>query len=822
MTSIDWRPQLVAPTDTLRQIVAHYRQVAENSTSVLWLSDPNSGAIHYVNPAYEVVYERSSESLIEDPRSFLELVHPDDRDRVFEGFRDQQSGVTELEYRLIRSTGEIRWVHSRTFLVRDVRGREQCLGGLSEDITEERRSAMIQANHKEVLEQLVTGHALTQILETVLSGIEEHFSGICCSAALADERREVLTLFAGPSLPREFVARAPSVPIAEGWGVGSTAAYRNDRVVVTDVSDSAISGDLAELYLLAGFCACASQPVQSADGGVLGTIAIYYRERREPTPIEARFLEIAARIAAVAIERKRQEIALRESEARHRLLAGHATDIISRQRPDRTLLDVSIAVRRQLGYSPSELIDRDLFELCHPDDLNRVNSTLHELSIAPTTCTMTFRLLDKYGAYVWFESACRSIFADGFPQEIVAVSRNITERREAEEEQRRLAEVVQQRQKLESLGVLAGGIAHDFNNLLVGILGNAELALEDVGDNELARESITEIEKSARRAAGLCRQLLAYSGRARFVVEPIHLTEIVQEMSQLVELSISKRVNLILNLDPSVPPIRADATQIRQIIMNLLTNASEATEDNGGTVTVSTGLETCERSIVGQSFLVGTLTAGDYIFVEVRDTGRGMDPETCERIFEPFFTTKFTGRGLGLAAVLGIVRGHHGAIDVKSEKGVGTTFTVYFPRGKEQLPIAAPKNRRAEQRIAVGQGNVVIADDEDQVRRVADRMFSNFGFCTHLANNGVEALERIEALGRPELVVLDLTMPVLDGVATYRELRRRWPDLPVLLASGYHDEAIGDTIADDRHARFVSKPFSVATLRDTLSGLLVS
>ncbi|MEQ2006185.1 MAG: PAS domain S-box protein, partial [Limisphaerales bacterium] len=253
------------------------------------------------------------------------------------------------------------------------------------------------------------------------------------------------------------------------------------------------------------------------------------------------------------------------------------------------------------------------------------------------------------------------------------------QRADAEQERQRMELKLQETQKLESLGVLAGGIAHDFNNLLTSILGNASLARMDLPPRSPVEHSLEQIEKASLRAADLCRQMLAYAGKGRFVVQPFDLTQLVQDTAHLLQVSVSKKAVLKFDLDAGLPPVLADASQLRQIVMNLVINASEAIGDRSGVIALSTGLVRADRRYLADTHLAGNLPEGDYVFLEVSDTGCGMTPELRARIFEPFFTTKFAGRGLGLAAVLGIVRGHRGALRVYSEPGKGSSFKLLLP-----------------------------------------------------------------------------------------------------------------------------------------------
>ena len=301
-------------------------------------------------------------------------------------------------------------------------------------------------------------------------------------------------------------------------------------------------------------------------------------------------------------------------------------------------------------------------------------------------------------------------------QVMTFVSGNIAmaiERKLAEEERERLEGQVRHAQKLESLGVLAGGIAHDFNNLLTGVLGNIELGLLQVDQGSPVAHSLTEARASTERAAELSRQMLAYSGKGSFVIEAVDVNAVVTEIGNLLEVSVAKNVALNYDLCRHLPPVVADVTQLHQVILNLVTNASDSIGDGVGVVALRTGVRNCDRAYLSESYVDDHLPEGDYLFLEVRDTGCGMDEETVQRMFEPFFSTKFTGRGLGLASALGIVRGHSGAIKVASKPGCGTTFTVLLPVGS--CPVVRPSEKKVEATTYDG-GTVLLVDDEDAVR----------------------------------------------------------------------------------------------------------
>ncbi len=387
------------------------------------------------------------------------------------------------------------------------------------------------------------------------------------------------------------------------------------------------------------------------------------------------------------------------------------------------------------------------------------------------------------------------------------IVRDITERKRSEE-------ALREAQKLESLGVMAGGIAHDFNNLLVGILGNAGLAADELPPESPAMPLIRDIESAGRRAAELAHQMLAYSGRGRFVIEALHLNALVEEMTRLLQVSIGKDAHVRYNFAPDVPLVEADATQVRQVVMNLVINASDAIGNRPGTITISTGSMHADREFLTESYLAPDLEPGDYAFIEVSDTGGGMSPETRARIFDPFFTTKFTGRGLGLAVVLGVVRGHRGAIKVYSELGHGTTFKILLPAAAGSGVTPSPARWTTS-------GVALIIDDDEVVRRVVARMVQGTGLRVLTAEDGSEGVEVLrQHRDEVTVVLLDLTMPRMGGEQALAHIRTIRPDLPVIVMSGYNETETRERFAGKRVAGFIQKPFENAQLRQLIRDTL--
>ena len=404
----------------------------------------------------------------------------------------------------------------------------------------------------------------------------------------------------------------------------------------------------------------------------------------------------------------------------------------------------------------------------------------------------------------------------------------IAEIKRAQKEKLALEREMRYAQKLESLGVLAGGIAHDFNNILAAILGNADLALYELSPMSPVRDHLQAIVEASKRAAEISKQMLAYSGKGQFVIEPIDAGRIIREMAHLLEVSISKNAVINYNLSDNLPTFDGDVTQIRQVMMNLLTNASEAIGEKNGVITVSTGVIDCDQAYLDsvnevlRASLDKPLPEGTYLYIEVADTGCGMDADTIGKIFDPFFTTKFTGRGLGMSAVLGIVTGHKGAIRIFSDLEQGTTCTVLFPANEPS------GNRLADNLIDEfgwkewrGSGTVLIVDDEKTVCAVGEQMLDHMGFSVLTASDGLEALKLFhEHTEEIVCVLLDLTMPHMNGVEAFRALRRINPGVKVVLCSGYNEQDATRRFAGKGLAGFLQKPYDMALLRAKLFKIL--
>ncbi len=509
-----------------------------------------------------------------------------------------------------------------------------------------------------------------------------------------------------------------------------------------------------------------------------------------------------------------RDAALRRSEAQFRTLIENSGDGIFITDPEGVYVEVNASGERMIGWKREELVGQQIAAILAPEEQVRIAPELARLMTGETVVS-EWQLQRKDGSTFPGEISSKRL-PDG---RLLGVLRDIAGRKRAAADQEQLERKLQDTQKLESLGVLAGGIAHDFSNLLTGILGNASLAAMELPVGSPVQAYIDQISKASLRAADLCKQMLAYSGKGRFVVQRLQLNKLVEETTQLLQLSISKQAVLRFNLYPTLPVIEADGTQIRQVVMNLVINASEAIGSKSGVISVTTGLTRVDRTYLGGTLLAPELPEGTYVHLEVSDSGTGMTPETQAKIFEPFFTTKFTGRGLGLAAVLGIVRGHKGAIKIYSEPGRGTTFKLLFPcaTGDEELGAADGIAKD----LWRGHGCVLVVDDDESVRSTASAMLRKLGFEAALARDGREAVSAFRAEpDRFALVLMDLTMPHLDGEQAFAELRRIRPNARVVLMSGFNQHEAVSRFTGKGLASFLQKPFQVESLSATLQGAL--
>ncbi len=535
---------------------------------------------------------------------------------------------------------------------------------------------------------------------------------------------------------------------------------------------------------------------------------------------------LESQVAALKVS----EVALTASTARldeasrlQRAILDNSPDVMWVMDLEHRYTAVNSAFERAIGRPRAEIEGRPAAEVATAASLEKLTPQLEQAiaSRRPVTREDTFIVRGEPRA---FEVTITPVFDEhGGLAGTTGTAHDVTEQRRLEAERSRSAQRLQESQKAESIGLLAGGVAHDFNNLLGVIKANAELARLDLPEGSPARESFAEIERSTQRAADLTRQMLAYAGLGQVAVDRLDPSALVRGTAELFRSVVPKKVELRIELASDAPVIEGDATQLRQVVMNLISNAADSIGDAEGRVVVRTA-----RVRVGAGDLqVGhgqpEPAPGTYALIEVTDTGAGMSPETLSRIFDPFFTTKFTGRGLGLAAALGILRAHRGAIEITSEPGRGSAFRVYLPgvqgvaRATPTEPVSAMPERAGRK---TPPGTVLVVDDEPSLRSLASRVLQRAGHSVETAADGVEALEQLAAKPAISAVLLDMLMPRLGGEETLRAIRERHPALPVLLTSGFSEAVAAERLLAHAHVAFIQKPYGAGQLIGALGKLV--
>jgi len=530
-------------------------------------------------------------------------------------------------------------------------------------------------------------------------------------------------------------------------------------------------------------------------------------------------------IAAIKVmrditDRKKAEADLQESEARLRVIFDTSQAGIGQVNPDGTISFANKRLAEMFGMTLEELIKTSYRSLLHGSERAVGDDRMHRLIKGEIQSVSTERhYLRKNGGDFWGYLSCKRLEArDGSLIGLVGIITDITERKHVEAERLELERRLLHAQKLESLGVLAGGIAHDFNNLLMAILGNLDMSLMKLSPLSAARPGIEAAVNASKRAAELTSQMLAYAGKGLFIVKDLNINELVAENTHLLKAPLSRNVTFNLQLGQNIPLVKADASQLQQVIMSLIINASEAIGDRPGLITLSTSVKVCDDSCLKSSRLEDKPAPGRFALLEVIDSGCGMDRATVQRLFDPFFSTKFTGRGLGMSAVLGIVKGHHGAIFVESEEGKGTTMQVLLPLAEASQAelFLAPETKEPgrEPHQARLDGTVLVVDDEEAVRTVCAAMIENFGCRVITAADGDDAVRTLrDCTEKIDLVLMDLTMPRMDGSTAAREMIRLAPDMKVVLSSGYSEHELSQRFAGQGFAGFIQKPFNLNDLR---------
>ncbi len=590
-----------------------------------------------------------------------------------------------------------------------------------------------------------------------------------------------------------------------------------ETIQISDVSDIPEEGDKGRRYMeKTGVRSMLCIPFVCGNVGTGFLSFVTCDEKNQWQENTISLLRMVAEIFGSALDYKAASAALDKERRLMHSMMDTIPDFIFFKDSEGKFLRANKAHAANFGVAPADMLgktDFDLFPKEYAEEARKDELKVMETG-QPIIGKREEIVLPERGN-VWFSTTKAPLHeSSGELVGTFGIARDITSHVLAEQERRRMEARMRQTQKLESLGVLSGGIAHDFNNLLMGILGNTGLALMEINDESPAWNHVKEIETIASRAADLTNQMLAYSGKSKFKIKPVNLSNLVREMAHLLKVTIPDQVDLSYCFDENLEPIEGDASQIRQIVMNLITNASDAIGKKKGRITVETGEQSCRESYLQSCYMAEKLEPGRYAYVMVADTGCGMEQKTLSKIFDPFFTTKISGRGLGLAAVLGIVRGHKGALRVHTEPGRGTEFKILFPISEKKI------EEEVESRTSMDtwkpEGTILIVDDDEVVRKVTKQILQKFGFSVISAIDCESGSKELRDKAGLKAVLLDVTLTSKEAGGALAEMRKVDKAVPILLMSGYNEHRFTSGLDGNEYSGFIQKPFNADSLMSKL------
>jgi PAS domain S-box-containing protein len=669
-----------------------------------------------------------------------------------------------------------------------------------------------------VLDMVMARAALPEILETLCTNIEKHYSGLLCSVLLLDADGTTLRHGASPSLPRNYRQAIDGVQIGACAGSCGTAAFRRQPVIVSDISTDPLWADFRHLALPHGLRACWSTPIISQKGSVLGTFAVYYREPRTPDAEHLQLVAHATHLAAVAMEWDRAQAELRSAENRYRTLVERlpAITYIAELGAQGPWHYVSPQIESMLGFSPADWLSNSSawIDRVHPEDRESVLAVEDHFQKNRDLFQAEYRMFARDGTVLWFrDEAVMLPAAEDQPSLMQGVMYDITERK-------RLEDQLRHSQKMEAVGLLAGGVAHDFNNVLMLIQAHNERLRGGLAKDSSAQKESLGIEHAVARAASLTGRLLAFSRKQVLQPKVMDLNEVLTEVAKMLDRLIGKSIALQVVPAAQLWPVKADPGQIEQLIMNLAVNARDAMQQGGQLVIETRNAE------IGDAHprLRDGVHPGRYVTLIVSDTGVGMDSETQTHMFEPFFTTKEPGKGtgLGLAIVYGVVKQIGGWTHVDSKPGEGTTFEIYLPWAEETKALEpALGTQGLFATTPRGTETILLVEDETGIRELAAEFLRRLGYMVLHGMDGDEALRIAE--GHEDLIhllVTDMAMPNVGGKELAQRLRKVRPQIKVLFMSGYPDHPALAHGAGSVQTTVLQKPFSLDTLAQQVRTLL--
>jgi PAS domain S-box-containing protein len=823
----------------LRQSEERYRLVVQATRHVAWDWDLVTNRVVW-GDGLATLLGHAPAGWVTSADWWYEQIHADDRERVLARITGALEGgerAWEQEYRFRRSDGAYALVQARGYVVADPMGEPvRVVGALDDvsrqreveaelraDVADRRRAESVASGQSRLLERIAAGGELSEVLEGIVRFAEEHAGGAVTLMTL-EQGGDQLRLASAPSLSPAVAEAVRVAPVGPAHGSCGTAAFRRALVIARDIAtDPLWDNPGREPVLVAGYRACWSVPVLSTSGAVLGTFASYLRDPRDPSAEEQGVIGIASHLAGIAIERSRNVEALAQSTRLLQQVLETLPVGVWVVGPSGRIIYGNAAGQQLWGGVRYVGIDGfDQFKgwwvesgrQIAPDEWAAARAVRHgEVSLNELIRIEGF---DGSGRVI-LNSAVPIMGTGGSIDGAIVLNQDVTDQRAAEEALRRSEEQLRQAQKMEAVGQLAGGIAHDFNNLLTAILSYCELLLGEIRQGDPLRADIEQIRQAGQRAAGLTRQLLAFSRRQVLQPKLLSLNTVVESTDGMLRRLIGADIVLEIRSDPGLWHVLADPGQLEQVLVNLVVNARDAMP-HGGRILVATE----NRELRAESPARGNgVRPGSYVALTVGDNGAGIDPANHARIFEPFFTTKEPGKGtgLGLSTVYGIVQQSGGHVTVESAPGRGSTFTILLPRHLGGEPAAASKVDR--RRLPGGTETLLLVEDEAAVRSSARRLLERQGYTVLEARHGADALRIVEESGRHvDLVVTDLVMPEMGGKELAERLRAHRPALKVLFMSGYTEKAIAAGGVMPPHTGFVEKPFTVEQLMRRLREIL--
>ena len=674
---------------------------------------------------------------------------------------------------------------------------------------------------RRVLELIATGRSLAEVLRELVLGMERQNPEMLGSILLVTEDGVHLRTAAAPSMPEEFQRLVERlIVVGPSQGSCGTALFRRERVVVTDIASDPLWAKFAEIATRFQLRACWSEPIFSRHGQVLGSFAMYYSSLRTPGERELEAIGVAARLAAIALDRAREDTELRRNEQRLHL----ALDAAKMGTWEWDIADNRVVwsdgVGPLFGVAPGAFAGNfdDYTALIPEPERTGVRSAIESaVESGAHDYWVEHSVIWPDGTLRWLEGRGR-VYRDesGTPTQMAGTVVDITERKKAEAALRQSEQSLRQAQKMEAIGRLAGGVAHDFNNLLTAIGGYSGLALLESAPDDPRREYLEEIQRAGERGASLTKQLLAAGRKQTQPPRLLDVNAVIDDLASLLRRVIGEDVELEWTRTSGAAVVLADAGQVEQIVMNLAVNARDAMP-RGGSLSISSASE----HVAASDPRVHGGAAGSYVVVRVADSGEGMNEETLAHIFEPFFTTKEPGKGtgLGLSTVYGIVEQLGGFIDVKTELGRGSTFSIYLPERDRGSPSTHPQSIAPLARG--GTETILLVEDESQVRELVYAILKTRGYDVLCADSGNDALRVEEGHpGRIDLLVTDVVMPGKSGRELAEHLLALRPELKVLFMSGYTDDAMLRHGVMSPGSAFIQKPFALEELLGRVRSLL--